>query len=61
MPPFAAEIDLAAIRANVAELGRRAGDAEVMAVVKADGQLPERPVVRLRTGSDTARPRRTSR
>src|SRR3954465_1753658 len=37
MPPFAAEIDLAAIRANVAELRRRAGDSAVMAVVKADG------------------------
>ena len=37
MPPFAAEIDLAAVRANVAELQRRAGDAAVMAVVKADG------------------------
>jgi alanine racemase len=37
MPPFAAEIDLAAVRANVAELRRRAGDAAVMAVVKADG------------------------
>jgi alanine racemase len=37
MPPFAAEIDLAAVRANVAELGRRAGQAAVMAVVKADG------------------------
>jgi alanine racemase len=37
MAPFAAEIDLAAIRANVAELRRRAGDAAVMAVVKADG------------------------
>ena len=37
MPPFAAEIDLAAVRANVAELCRRAGDAAVMAVVKADG------------------------
>src|SRR3954449_4934977 len=37
MPPFAAEIDLAAIRANVAELRRRAGEAAVMAVVKADG------------------------
>lgn len=37
MPPFAAEIDLAAIRANVMELRRRAGDAAVMAVVKADG------------------------
>jgi alanine racemase len=37
MPPFAAEIDLAAVRANVVELRRRAGDAAVMAVVKADG------------------------
>jgi alanine racemase len=37
MPPFAAEIDLAAVRGNVAELVRRAGDAAVMAVVKADG------------------------
>src|SRR4051794_24752267 len=37
MPPFAAEIDLAAVRANTAELRRRAGDAAVMAVVKADG------------------------
>src|SRR3954451_3698039 len=37
MPPFAAEIDLAAVRANVGELRRRAGNAEVMAVVKADG------------------------
>ena len=37
MPPFAAEIDLAAVRANVAELRRRAGRAGVMAVVKADG------------------------
>src|SRR3954467_13685236 len=37
MPPFAAEIDLAAIRANVAELRRRAGESAVMAVVKADG------------------------
>jgi alanine racemase len=37
MPPFAAEIDLDAIRGNVAELRRRAGDAAVMAVVKADG------------------------
>ncbi|CCH80058.1 Alanine racemase [Nostocoides japonicum T1-X7] len=38
------EIDLDAIRDNVAELGRRAGSAEVMAVVKADayghGVLP---------------------
>jgi alanine racemase len=32
-----ARIDLDAIRANVAELDRRAGDASVMAVVKADG------------------------
>ncbi len=31
------EIDLAAIRDNVAELARRAGSAQVMAVVKADG------------------------
>ncbi|MEO7069394.1 MAG: alanine racemase [Nostocoides sp.] len=31
------EIDLGAIRDNVAELKRRAGSAEVMAVVKADG------------------------
>jgi alanine racemase len=37
MPPFAAEVDLDAIRANVAELARRAGSAAVMAVVKADG------------------------
>jgi len=37
MPPFAAEIDLAAVRANVTALGQRAGDAAVMAVVKADG------------------------
>jgi alanine racemase len=37
VPPFAAEIDLAAVRSNVAELRRRAGDAAVMAVVKADG------------------------
>ena len=37
MPPFAAEVDLGAIRANVAELTRRAGQASVMAVVKADG------------------------
>src|SRR5689334_3413620 len=37
MPPFAAEVDLDAIRANVAELARRAGAADVMAVVKADG------------------------
>ena len=37
MPPFAAEVDLGAIRANVAELARRSGDAAVMAVVKADG------------------------
>jgi alanine racemase len=37
MPLCAAEIDLAAVRANVTELRRRAGDAAVMAVVKADG------------------------
>src|SRR5437763_8964083 len=37
MPPFAAEVDLDAIAANVTELARRAGDAAVMAVVKADG------------------------
>jgi len=37
MPPFAAQVDLGAVRANVAELRRRAGDAAVMAVVKADG------------------------
>ena len=37
MPPFAAQIDLAAVRANVSGLRRRAGDAAVMAVVKADG------------------------
>lgn len=37
MPPFAAEVDLTAVRANVTELRRRAGDASVMAVVKADG------------------------
>src|SRR5947209_5459833 len=37
MPPFAAEVDLDAIAANVGELSRRAGDAAVMAVVKADG------------------------
>src|SRR5438309_7920750 len=37
MPPFAAEIDLVAVRDNAAELVRRAGDAAVMAVVKADG------------------------
>ncbi|HEX4654116.1 MAG TPA: alanine racemase [Mycobacteriales bacterium] len=37
MPPFVAEVDLDAVRANVAELTRRAGSATVMAVVKADG------------------------
>src|SRR5438445_6087412 len=37
MPPFVAEVDLDAIRSNVAELRRRAGSAAVMAVVKADG------------------------
>jgi len=36
-PPFAAEIDLDAIAANVEQLRRRVGPAEVMAVVKADG------------------------
>ncbi len=34
--PAVAEIDLAAVRSNVAELDRLAGSAEVMAVVKAD-------------------------
>jgi alanine racemase len=34
---FAAEVDLDAVRGNVAELGRRSGSAEVLAVVKADG------------------------
>jgi alanine racemase len=37
MPPFVAEVDLDAIRRNVAELRRHAASAEVMAVVKADG------------------------
>ena len=37
MPPFVAEVDLDAIRNNVAELRQRAGAADVMAVVKADG------------------------
>src|SRR5438105_14527307 len=37
MPPFVAEVDLDAVRSNVAELRRRAGSAAVMAVVKADG------------------------
>lgn len=37
MPPFAAEIDLDAIAANVEQLRRGVGRAEVMAVVKADG------------------------
>jgi alanine racemase len=37
MPPFSAEVDLRAVRANVAQLCRYAGEAEVMAVVKADG------------------------
>ena len=37
MPPFTAEVDLDAVRANVTELARRAGSAAVMAVVKADG------------------------
>jgi alanine racemase len=35
--PMCAQIDLAAIRDNVGVLKERAGDAEVMAVVKADG------------------------
>src|SRR3954447_17199175 len=35
--PFAAHVDLDAVRDNVAELRRRAGHAGVMAVVKADG------------------------
>jgi alanine racemase len=34
---FAAEVDLDAVRSNVSELARRAGSAEVLAVVKADG------------------------
>ncbi len=34
--PAVAEVDLAAVQANVAELDRRSGAAEVMAVVKAD-------------------------
>jgi len=37
MQPFVAEVDLDAIRSNVATLRRCAGDAEVMAVVKAEG------------------------
>ena len=37
MPPFAAEVDLDAIAANVTQLRERASTAEVMAVVKADG------------------------
>lgn len=37
MSRFAAEIDLAAISANVARLDEGSGDAAVMAVVKADG------------------------
>jgi alanine racemase len=37
MPVTEARIDLDAIRSNVAELKRRAGAAEVLAVVKADG------------------------
>lgn len=37
MPRFSADIDLDAVRANAATLARRAGDAAVMAVVKADG------------------------
>jgi alanine racemase len=35
-PRAQARIDAAAVRANVAELSRRAGDAQVLAVVKAD-------------------------
>ena len=37
MTRFAAEIDLDALRNNVAELARRAGSADLLAVVKADG------------------------
>ena len=37
MPRFAADVDLDAVRSNVAVLADRAGDAAVMAVVKADG------------------------
>lgn len=37
MTRFAAEIDLDALRNNVAEIARRAGSADVLAVVKADG------------------------
>jgi alanine racemase len=37
MSRFAAHVDLDAVRGNVATLRRRAGDAAVMAVVKADG------------------------
>ena len=37
MERFAATVDLDAIRANVANLRRRAGSAQVMSVVKADG------------------------
>jgi len=37
VPPFAAEVDLDAIAANVTQLRERASTAEVMAVVKADG------------------------
>src|SRR4051795_12768880 len=37
VPPFAGEVDLEAIRRNVGVLRERAGSAEVMAVVKADG------------------------
>src|SRR3954468_22755233 len=37
--PFAAHVDLGAVRDNVAELRRRAGHAGVMAVVKADGYV----------------------
>src|SRR5690349_396246 len=37
MHRFAAHVDLDAVRSNVAALRQRAGDAAVMAVVKADG------------------------
>ena len=37
MPRFAADVDLDAVRSNIAVLADRAGDAAVMAVVKADG------------------------
>lgn len=37
MSRFSAEVDLDAVRSNVAELAGRSGSAEVLAVVKADG------------------------